>query len=893
MIGRGGMAAVYRCRDERGEHVAVKWLHRPNPAIERRFSREIRALSRLDHRGVVRILGHGVAEGRAFLVMEYLEGEDLRLWSHRLRRLPALERHRRIRRLAEALSRALACVHEHGLVHRDVKPSNVRVLESDVPVLTDFGVARDLAEDGETASGVVVGTLHYASPEQIRGEPVDPRTDLYGLGCTLYTVLTERRPFEVEDQAELLIAHLERAPIPPSTFDPTLPRDLEEAVLRLMAKRPEDRFPSARDAASAFSLAPVPAGVPLAGRRDALDRVAQALDRTAAGAGCLLRIEGTPGTGKRWLLHTIEDNARRRGLPFAAPRDRPALTTALSRLHAGEALLVATLEDVPDPDIAVCLHPLGRADVRRSVVAASRAVPDPACLAERLFQATGGIPALLVPLLEALHEDPAALDGDLPAPDLERWLSDLDLDALEVLQAIAVLGEPASAAVVEEVTQVPPEEVLAELVRRGLVRSVGGEEEPQEGVPLAPGTGRYVVSAGFFASAALERAPDPDALARRTRAALARRGRGSAVSRPWMAWEEALASATLRRAQNDLRGAEAILDALLAEAIGRRDAARIARARVERAWGAWSRGEVHEAAQAFAAALGEDDPMARGRAALGLGRCALLEGQAPRALARMEEAADVLQGTGDLAEGAVARAHLASVLALVGRPAEALALAAELGLLSHGLGDPLAECTILRLNGGVYLEVGLLDEAGHVLADASALSHATRLAWDRWVVHLLRARATLDARPDARTAAAAALDRLFRVLGDPPLPDPEGHGPLCQAILARAAAGLGDGRMFQRAQKAVVWRGTGSPEAIRTRIQAARAWARAGQPEEAARGFDTAQAEARAAGLELLAWQAARLLARLEGGDLLPPPGFLVGLDAGARQGMERPPVLA
>ncbi len=888
LVGQGGMAAVYRCLDAGGEPVAVKWLHRPNAAVERRFSLEIRALSRLCHRGVVRYLDHGVEAGRPYLVMEYLEGEDLRLWSHRLRRLPAVERHARVRRLAAALAEALAYVHGEGLVHRDVKPSNVRVLDDDTPVLTDFGVARDLADEGITASGVVVGTLHYAAPEQLTGEAVDPRADQYGLGCTLYTVLTERRPFEIEDRAELLLAHLERAPVPPSTWDPTIPADLERSVLRLMARRPEDRFPSTAEAAAAFSDAPVPAGVPLAGRREALERVAEALDRVRQGRGCLVRLEGAPGTGRRWLLETIEENARREGLPVASPQDRPALGTALARLRDGEPFLVVTLEDAPEADVVVRLHPLRRADVRRSVVAASRAVRDPAGLAERLFQATGGLPVLLVPLLERLRLDPAALDGDLSVRDAEGWIADLDLDALEILQAVAMVGEPAGAAVLEEITQVPPEESLAGLVARGLVRPVGRDGEPAD--PLAPGGHRYVVTAGLFATAALARAPDPAALERRARAVRARRGGGPTA--PWMAWEETLAAATLQRARGDAEGADATLAALRDEARHHRDPGRTSRAQVEQAWASWSRGEVRQAARAFQAGLDADDPRARGRAALGLARCLLVEGGAPRALTLLEEAASLLGAAGDQAGSGVARAHLASLLALVGRLGEGLALARELEPLSHGLGNPVAECAILRSQGELLLDVGLPDEAGRVLADVSALSHAAGLAWDRWVAHLLRARATLDARPGVRTASAAALDRLFRVLGEPALPDPEGHGPFCQSLLARAAAGLGDGRMFQRAQEAASPTGRGSPEAVRTRVQAALAWVAAGQPEEAVPGLEAAHDEARMAGLSLLAWQAARWRARIEGADLPPPEPFLAGLDPAVQRALERSPEL-
>jgi serine/threonine protein kinase len=123
LVGRGGMAAVYRCRDEAGEVVAVKWLHMPSSALEERFAREIRSLARARHPSVVRYLDHGSFDHRPYLVMEFLRGDDLRLWTYRAHRLPSLERGRRIRALAVRLCEALGHLHGEGLVHRDVKCS--------------------------------------------------------------------------------------------------------------------------------------------------------------------------------------------------------------------------------------------------------------------------------------------------------------------------------------------------------------------------------------------------------------------------------------------------------------------------------------------------------------------------------------------------------------------------------------------------------------------------------------------------------------------------------------------------------------------------------------------------------------------------------------------------
>jgi serine/threonine-protein kinase len=143
LIGRGATAAVYVCRDPAGERVALKWLDRPSDSAERSFQQEIRALVRVRHPSVVRYLDHGTQRGRPFLVMEYLDGVDLRVFARQLQRRPPSERIQHVRRIALELADALHAVHSAGLIHRDIKPSNIRVLSNGRAVLTDFGVVKD------------------------------------------------------------------------------------------------------------------------------------------------------------------------------------------------------------------------------------------------------------------------------------------------------------------------------------------------------------------------------------------------------------------------------------------------------------------------------------------------------------------------------------------------------------------------------------------------------------------------------------------------------------------------------------------------------------------------------------------------------------------------------
>jgi tetratricopeptide (TPR) repeat protein len=876
LVGRGGMATVYRCRDEAGEVVAVKWLHMPSPALQQRFELEIRSLASLHHDSVVRWLGQGSYDGRPYLVMEYLEGDDLRLWTHRAQRLPAVERRRRVRALAARLCEALEYLHQAGLVHRDVKPSNVLVLDHDLPVLTDFGVVKDLADDGATAMGVVVGTLNYASPEQLRGDPVDARTDLYGLGCTIYYMLTGHVPFEQAEQAEIVLAHLTRAPEPPSHHDPTIPADLEQVVLRLMAKDPAERYASASEVAAALSATPTPAGVPLAGRKRALARIAEALDRVACGRGCVVKISGRPGTGKSWATNTLQEGAARRGLPFLEPHEPAALEAAMERLASGEVLLVVTELPEAQADIHVRLEPLRRADLRRSVVAAAPGVQDPAALAERLYRATGGLPVLLLPLLERLAGDAAALDGPLPDIPVDPWLDALDLDSLELLQAVAVARGPLSAAELEAITQVPADEPLRYLLEAGLLVATS---TGHGAAGVGPSTGhygqRYGVAAEAFGVGALARAPDVDALRERALRVVGPRAEGGGfVALPGLGRVHELLLA------GDLVAAEREMGIL--EAAGEVEASHtgllLARARLD-----WLAGRTTAAHAAFSQAAQRAPDGGRGHitAMLGLGVLEQQLGHSRQALELLEAASSSAHSAGELDLEAMAAVQLTWSRALAGRPGPALKRCRELAGVARALGQPMLECVAMEVQGRLLLEVGMPDDAARVLADISALAHAAGLARERWQAHVLRARATLDHDPSSPTAAAAATDRLLRVLGEPPAPDPLNFSALAHALLARAAARLGDGRTCRMArERAMAGLGQGcSPITLIARLQLARGSWVSGDATQARATIAEVERQAGELGYGFLAWQARKLDAAMRGTEPEDPSGMLEGME--------------
>lgn len=246
-IGQGGMATVYRARRlSDGSVVAVKVLREPyshDREFVERFEREAEAAASLDHPHVVPVLDRGQDGGVHFLVMEYVEGEDLKSLLRRCGPLPP----DRAAAIAAAVCDALEYAHARGIVHRDVKPQNILLTPTGQVKVTDFGIARALSSATITETGTVLGSVHYLSPEQARGEPASARSDLYALGVVLYEMLTGQLPFDGESPIAVVLKHLYEEPAPVRERNPAVPARLEGVVRRAMAKRPEDRYPSAAE----------------------------------------------------------------------------------------------------------------------------------------------------------------------------------------------------------------------------------------------------------------------------------------------------------------------------------------------------------------------------------------------------------------------------------------------------------------------------------------------------------------------------------------------------------------------------------------------------------------------------------------------------------------------
>jgi eukaryotic-like serine/threonine-protein kinase len=392
IIGHGGMGVVYRGENQlSGASAAVKTVRAAGEGTLQSLRREIHALARIRHPGIVRIVDEGIHDGLPWYAMELLEGLTLRHWaaheaagapaesqaptfgpgaalhtpatemasggSHlasSLMTLPAPgppeppagkpQAERRAPRppacggalgsiltLVRRLCAPLAYLHGEGLVHRDLKPDNVLVRPDGWPVLVDFGlmstvggrVSRDVLETGAEAAG----TLAYMAPEQILGELVDARADLYALGCILYELVCGRLPFLGTSRAELSFGHLQGVPARPSTLVDAVPPALDALILQLLAKRPHERLGYAKDVAAALAALgaaeePAPGPRPrdhlyrprLAGRDAEVRWLLRLVARLGQGESGLVLIGGESGVGKTRLAVELGREARMRGV---------------------------------------------------------------------------------------------------------------------------------------------------------------------------------------------------------------------------------------------------------------------------------------------------------------------------------------------------------------------------------------------------------------------------------------------------------------------------------------------------------------------------------------------------------------------------------------------------
>src|SRR4029450_1137548 len=208
-----------------------------DPEPRERFFREARAAGQLSHKNIITIHDLGEHEGQPYLAMEYLTGQDLAARMADPQRMSL----RRKLEVASEICEGLEYAHAHGVVHRDIKPGNIFLTDSGTVKIVDFGLARLVTSD-LTRSNMMMGTINYMAPEQIRGERVDHRADIFSTGVVLYEVLSGRRAFEGDSVASTLYKILEQAPVPLRNIDPALPPEVAQIVDRALAKPRDERY---------------------------------------------------------------------------------------------------------------------------------------------------------------------------------------------------------------------------------------------------------------------------------------------------------------------------------------------------------------------------------------------------------------------------------------------------------------------------------------------------------------------------------------------------------------------------------------------------------------------------------------------------------------------------
>jgi len=394
-LGEGGWKRVFLAHDTKlDSDVAFSLIKTEGLDAEglARIRREAQAMGRLrDHPHIITVFDIGEEQGQPYIVSQYMAGGELRgllqeAENHRLPLDDAL-------RIADQVCQALEHAHGRGIIHRDVKPSNIWLTEDGTAKLGDFGFAVVTDLSRLTQAGMMVGTVAYMPPEQATGREADARSDLYSLGCVLYEMVTGRRPFLGDDAVAIISQHINNAPVAPSWHNPEVPRALETLILRLLAKAPEERPESAaavgqelrriRESSTEQRVIEQPAvsvadlqGVDwgrFVGRREEMEQLKAALENALSGRGSLVMIVGEPGIGKTRLADEFGVYAGLRGAQVLTGRSYEG-EVALPYRPFVEAFR-QYVRDRPDPELRGELGE-GAPEVAKLVSEVRRRFPD-------------------------------------------------------------------------------------------------------------------------------------------------------------------------------------------------------------------------------------------------------------------------------------------------------------------------------------------------------------------------------------------------------------------------------------------------------------------------------------------------------------------------------------
>jgi len=339
-LGEGGKGIVFKAEDTRlGRTVAIKVIKGEGLDQESfaRFEQEARATASLSHPHIVAIYDIGQEGESHYLILEFVDGPNL---SGLIRSQPGARCDAATTlRIGSQVCQALEYAHYHGILHRDIKPENIMITSAGLPKLMDFGLARALGGPNLTQRGVIVGTPAYLPPEQALGKRSDARSDLYSLGCVLYEMATGKPPFPGDDPVKIIFSHINDLPLMPRKLAPEIPEALEQVILKLLAKDPDQRYQSAselfqalKSVKAAAEAGPTPVAVPteekaaermptpeprwaqaLVDREQEIKILRARLDAALRSEGSLVFITGEAGIGKTRLAYELRSYAKLRG----------------------------------------------------------------------------------------------------------------------------------------------------------------------------------------------------------------------------------------------------------------------------------------------------------------------------------------------------------------------------------------------------------------------------------------------------------------------------------------------------------------------------------------------------------------------------------------------------
>ncbi|HEV7501824.1 MAG TPA: serine/threonine-protein kinase [Vicinamibacteria bacterium] len=335
-IGQGAMGEVYKAHDPvLNRFVAVKTISSElgaDDTLRKRFQREAQSAARLNHPNIITVYDYGEEQGKIYMAMELLDGSDLKQSIARRASLSLDDKLSVVDQIAEGL----AFAHSHEIVHRDLKPANIHLLGNGQAKIMDFGLAR-LGGSEMTRTGMVMGTPHYMSPEQVRGERADARSDVFALGCVFYELLTYRKPFDADSMHSVLFKVMQEDPPPAHEVDPAVPAVLAQVVARAMAKDPSQRFQNASEFRSALhrAMQAVAAGQ----GENALPDLALPAGTPAARAGDATA--GGSASRSSSLRGASASGARSTGAASRAPAPPPGAPSKAPLMVGGGLLLAA------------------------------------------------------------------------------------------------------------------------------------------------------------------------------------------------------------------------------------------------------------------------------------------------------------------------------------------------------------------------------------------------------------------------------------------------------------------------------------------------------------------------------------------------------------------------